>query len=1330
MSHKEAKVRQRLEDSAPASDSSFSSLSKTLEDLEQRLSRLSSTKTAANAPQPQPLPEAETSRAQTTEEKMRAAVEARRAWRPSLTAAVSNVAVERVLATEEDEPRRRAAAGRRIGTIAAEVEQLQMQNASIALIKDLAAELTLLRGDIQNRVGLDTDARIKELQGSFADLKQMIAERETPDRIGAEIFEIMESLTELTAGTADQASLEALRQELDSVGAMVGQMAREESLEAVQRRWDTFEVQIADHMALDAEAKRNLKVELERLRSSLRSLATEDQVLAVQQRWEEFEARYIDTARVQAEESVAKVLRAELGGLRQKLDALVAESGPEAMDARFDALAKRLGSDVLAKGIERLAERMKEVEGALLRMPELLQIEQLEARVASLAEGIETLTAEVREPDLSHFALIEERLDEISSALANAPSAKVGEIDMAPVERIEARVADLTGRIDKLADGKDVAALSTQIAALAERVEDIGATAPGGDIGRRIDTLADRVETLFRRAGTADTAAFEQRLTAIAQRLEDSASTRGVDPEIISALEAQITRMTQILSGVAGASVEDAGAVTQRLDAIERQLDENRDNVVAAARAAAEEAVRRMRVEDAHRETGFVQELAQDMRNLEALCRESDERTFGVFDAVHATLLKIVERLTLIETEMRAYGTAPVPAAAPSLPAVALVPSAIEVPVAPVHAEPPAARIEPAVEVPVFADSAMLPGQVSMEEPKGLRAALHRHMGRRGTRKGETTSAQALAERIRPTPMMDEPATGEAKVEPAASARLEAPELDPADSLVSREANRPLEPGSGAPDIAALIERVRQQQRGEDPVPEPMAKADFIAAARKAAMAAAAEAEALRDREERGEDLSAKPASNRRKPILMGVGAVLLALMAVPFGIDHFRGGEQQAAVTDDTAVGTVSTVASVLPTATPVDVNALARQPMPAAMPSVASEPAIEMAAAAQPSVAASEPVVAQPEAAAMPEPVAEAPEAVAEAPTAPVEPAAPTFATAPSKVEMTSAEPAAAPTDAVVAAPASEAMDAAALLTAARSQLPQAAQGTVPALPQGMASEPLAKAVSAENPMALFEIGLRLMEGRSGPSDPVAAMNWFAQSAVRGFAPAQYSLGTLYEKGNGVERNAAQARDWYLLAAQQGNVRAMHNLAVLYATGIDGKSEPEEAARWFIQAADHGMRDSQYNLGILYARGAGVAQDMASSYRWFGIVAGAGDKDAASKMQEVGKTLTAEQRTTLDAAIASWKAQPRVEAANTVEIPSDWSEAAGRTASVDMTRAIRNVQAILIKLGYDPGKPDGVVGARTEAAIREFQGKAGLDATGKVDEPLIRALLERKDA
>ncbi|MEC5291234.1 peptidoglycan-binding domain-containing protein [Aurantimonas sp. C2-3-R2] len=51
------------------------------------------------------------------------------------------------------------------------------------------------------------------------------------------------------------------------------------------------------------------------------------------------------------------------------------------------------------------------------------------------------------------------------------------------------------------------------------------------------------------------------------------------------------------------------------------------------------------------------------------------------------------------------------------------------------------------------------------------------------------------------------------------------------------------------------------------------------------------------------------------------------------------------------------------------------------------------------------------------------------------------------------------------------------------------------------------------------------------------------------------------------------------------------------------------------------------------------------------------------------------------------------------------------------------------MIKLGYEPGAPDGIAGAQTTEAIKSFQKEAGLQPSGDINEALIRALLARKD-
>ena len=48
--------------------------------------------------------------------------------------------------------------------------------------------------------------------------------------------------------------------------------------------------------------------------------------------------------------------------------------------------------------------------------------------------------------------------------------------------------------------------------------------------------------------------------------------------------------------------------------------------------------------------------------------------------------------------------------------------------------------------------------------------------------------------------------------------------------------------------------------------------------------------------------------------------------------------------------------------------------------------------------------------------------------------------------------------------------------------------------------------------------------------------AMAYFKKAAAQGDAYAQYNLGFLYEKGQGVVQDYAEAVKWYKLAAAQG--------------------------------------------------------------------------------------------------------------------------------------------------------------------------------------------------
>lgn len=53
-----------------------------------------------------------------------------------------------------------------------------------------------------------------------------------------------------------------------------------------------------------------------------------------------------------------------------------------------------------------------------------------------------------------------------------------------------------------------------------------------------------------------------------------------------------------------------------------------------------------------------------------------------------------------------------------------------------------------------------------------------------------------------------------------------------------------------------------------------------------------------------------------------------------------------------------------------------------------------------------------------------------------------------------------------------------------------------------------------------------------------------------------------------------------------------------------------------------------------------------------------------------------------------------------------------------------IQAVQQRLGQLGYEPGEPDGLMGAQTETAVMEFQHDMGLDETGEITLSLINIL------
>ncbi len=220
------------------------------------------------------------------------------------------------------------------------------------------------------------------------------------------------------------------------------------------------------------------------------------------------------------------------------------------------------------------------------------------------------------------------------------------------------------------------------------------------------------------------------------------------------------------------------------------------------------------------------------------------------------------------------------------------------------------------------------------------------------------------------------------------------------------------------------------------------------------------------------------------------------------------------------------------------------------------------------------------------------------------------------------------------------------------------QQAMQPAPRLNQMPALDRISALASRGNAKAETIIGLKYLDGDGVSVNEVEAAKWLSRAAEQGQPVAQYRLGTLFERGRGVPADAAKAMHWYQLAAQAGNRKAMHNLAVAYAQGTGVPKDFAEAARWFSKAASLGLADSQFNLAVLYERGLGVPQSLLDAYKWYAIAATQGDQESKSRISALATQLSADDRAAAQRSADMFKPLPLDRAAN---LPPEASDLAG---------------------------------------------------------------------
>jgi localization factor PodJL len=874
------------------------------------------------------------------------------------------------------------------------------------------------------------------------------------------------------------------------------------------------------------------------------------------------------------EASIA-AFRSELAEIRQAITEAMPRRAIDSIENEIRSLSRRIddsrqsGNDgQMLLGIERA---LAEIHGVLSKLTPAEQLTGYDEAIRNLGTKLDLILRSNDDPSTVHQ--LEDAISALRSVVSNIASNDA-------LARLSEDVHSLSAKVDQLArdDGKgdSFAILEQRLASLTSSLESRERPAAGEHSEQVEGALRSLTERLDRMpVGNDNASAFahlEQRVSYLLERLEAS-TDRGAAPSV------------------------DLGRVEEGLLDIQRSLERQHANLVSLADTS------RSGGGPAAMDSDIVDAVKRELSDIRYSQSETDRRTQDSLETVHNTLGHVVDRLAMIEGDLRAVRAGPIatqPMAAPAT----------------MSEEAPRAAMPQPSSAPMPYTQALAP----QPKPELPNPAAEQETFAAAPR--EFHAAQPSAPPITPRAISE-------ILEPHAAAPRAAiaPELPP---------DHPLEPGTRpAARMSSPSERIAASESVISEIAagpkDPVSSSSFIAAARRAAQAAAAapinekaaRAAAKAAAKDKGGDgktkLGAKIAlpgdktpsnmTSRVRSLLVGVSVVVIVLGTFKMAMTLLDTGSTPP------TPGIENSTEPATPAPAPAESSAKPAMPAPSApslmSPTPADRQSNNMSA---PNTLDSARVAISPQ---------------APAPAADVTGAIPTLqGTSSSKFSMVQVPP--------------------------TERLPDAIGGPV-----------LRAAALKGDPTAAYEVGVRFAEGKGIAANLDEAAKWYDRAAQAGVVPAIFRLGTFYEKGLSVKKDVDIARRYYLQAAERGNAKAMHNLAVLDADGGGKGANYKSASEWFRKAADRGVADSQFNLGILYARGIGVEQNLAESFKWFSLAAAQGDADSSRKRDDIAKRLDAQSLAAAKLAIQTFTPEPQPDDAVNAAAPQGGWDSAPATAN-----------------------------------------------------------------
>lgn len=141
---------------------------------------------------------------------------------------------------------------------------------------------------------------------------------------------------------------------------------------------------------------------------------------------------------------------------------------------------------------------------------------------------------------------------------------------------------------------------------------------------------------------------------------------------------------------------------------------------------------------------------------------------------------------------------------------------------------------------------------------------------------------------------------------------------------------------------------------------------------------------------------------------------------------------------------------------------------------------------------------------------------------------------------------------------------------------------------------------------------------------------------------------LGTMYEHGQGVDKDRAQAAGWYRKSAERNFAPAQFNLGRAYLDGDGVASDLGDAVTWFRRSAEQGFGPAHYTLGVLMFKHRTVGSH-AEGYQWLYL--------SSQRLDATGR------RQATDAMAAARRGMAVVELDRAKDMVKAWKPAAAST-------------------------------------------------------------------